>query len=243
MAVFPSSHYVLLSVLFFIGLELVVVFHHWILLSSLILLGALIYGIILVRIEEGGDFHPTQAILPILTAAGLTGLAVFLPLTPTIHVYFAVSATLFYWLLRNGARYAYPTWNWVLSTIVLFLNVAVALGFRFNVYLPVIITLLAVFFVSWLVSYQALRRVTSSMLHTCLLALALSLVLTELTWVLQFLPVHFLIQAGVIVVVYYVVFHLLSLSLQHQLTRRHLFEYIGLGALAMTILLATARWI
>ncbi len=240
---FPSSHYVLLSLLFFILLELVTVFHRWIWLFIAILLVLMIYGIVLVRIEERGRFKPTQTILPLVTASGLTGFTLFIPLTSLVHLYFALSALIFFLLLRHGARLAYPTWNWLISTVVLFLNVAVALGIRFHLYLPVVATLILVFIVSWLVSVQALRRVAASLSHAMLLAVALGLVLTQLAWTLQFLPIHFMIQAGVIVIVYYVLFHLLSRSLEGELRREHVVEYAALGSFALLILLATARWI
>lgn len=242
-AIFPSSHYVLLAILFLIGLELITVFHSWIWLFTGILLALMIYGVALVRIEEKGRFQPTQTILPIMTAAGLTGFTLFIPLTPLIHLYFAVAALLFYWLLRHGARLAYPTWNWLISSIVLFLNMAVILGIRFHLYLSVLPTLIIVFCITWLVSVQALRRVAASMTHAMLLASAIALVLTQITWTLQFLPLHYLVQAGVVIVVHYVLFHLVSLSLEHQLRRRHVAEYVILGIVSLLVLFSTARWI
>jgi len=243
MELFPSSHYALLSILFFIGLELIIVFHSWIWLFTAILLALMVYGIVLVRIEERGRFKPTQVILPLVTASGLTGFTLFLPLNSLIHLYFAASAVIFFVLLRHGARLAYPTWNWLISTIVLFLNIAVALGIRSNLYLGVLTTLLIVFLVSWLVGTQALRRVASSLAHTLLLGAALGLVLTQLTWVILFLPIHFLIQAGIVVVVYYVLFHILSMSLEGRLRRKHIVEYAVLGGIALLSLLVSARWV
>lgn len=239
----PSSHYVLLALLFFAGLELIVVFHRWLWLTAVVLLALLAYGVYLVRVEERGRFHPTQAILPLLAATGLTGFTLFLPATGIRHLYFAIASLLFFWLLRHGARQAYPTWNWTISTLTLLLNTAVILGLRFHLYLPLLFTLIMLFVVSFLISAQALRRVANGALQTTLLSLSLALALTELAWTLQFLPVHFLVQAGTIVVTYYVFFHTVSLSLERKLARAHLVEYAVLGAATLAVLLVTARWI
>jgi hypothetical protein len=240
---FPSSHYILLATLFFIGLELVVAFHQWLLVVTGVLLGVVVYGIFLVRHEEGGRFQAVQIILPALGAVGLTGLAYFLPNTDIRHGYFAVASVLFYGLLRHGARQAYPSWNWMISMLVLFVNVAVVLGVRSNLYISLTATLIAIFAVVFLLSYQALYRVTSSARYALLLSFGLSLVMTQVSWTLQFLPFFFLVQAGIVVTFYYVVFYCLTLSLEQQLTRQRLIEYSALGLVAMAILLLSARWL
>ena len=239
----PSSHYALLSLLFFAGLELIAGFHRWIWALSAILLALLAYGVILVRTEEAHRFHPTQAILPILTAAGLTGFSLFLPNTAIRHIYFVVAALVFFWLLKNAAKQAYPTWNWAITLLVLFLNMAVILGIRFHLFLPIMFVLTVTFAISFLLSAQAIRRLASSIAHTLLISLSLGLVVTEVVWVLQFLPLHFLVQAGIIVVVYYVFFHIISLSLENQLERRQVTEYAVLGTATLLLLLLSARWI
>lgn len=240
---FPTSHYVLLAALFFIGLELIVAFHQWLLAVTAILLVVLVYGIFLVRYEEAGRFRAVQTLLPMLAAIGLTGLAFFLPRTNILHGYFLVASVLFYGLLRHGARQAYPSWNWMISTLVLFVNLAVVLGIRWHLYVPIVATLVAVFSVTFLLSYQALFRVADSGRYALLLSFGLSLVITQIAWVLQWLPLWFLIQAGMLVTFYYVFFYCLALSLQAQLTRQRMIEYGSLGGVGLLILLFSARWL
>ncbi len=241
--VFPLSHYLLLAALFFVGLELIVAFHQWLLAVTAILLAIVGYGIFLVRYEEGGRFRLVQIILPTLAAAGFTGLAFFLPRTQLLHAYFLVASFLFYGLLRHGARQAYPTWNWMISTLVLCVDIAVILGIRWHLYTSILATLFAVFIVVFLLSWQALFRLIGEARKTIVLSAALALVMVECAWALQFLPLFFLIQAGLVASFYYVFFYCVALSLQGLLTRRRLLEYGGLGVGATLILLLSARWL
>lgn len=238
----PSSHYLLLALLFFAGLELISVFHHWIIALSLILLALITYGIFLIRYEERPGFHPLQSILPGLTAGGLIGFSLFLPTNNFLHLYDISAAFVLFWLLKHGARQAYPTWNWSLATLILFLNLAVILGLHFHLFLPLWFTLALTGLVIFLISLQGLYRV-AQLPTAVLLSLGLALALTQLAWVLQFLSIHFLIQSGVILVFFYVYFHLLELSLEQKIRRRDIIEYAALGIACLALTLLTARWI
>ncbi len=250
---FPASRYLLLALLFFGGLELIGAFHRYIILFSGALLALLAYGIALIRYEEKysspnestfteKQFHPLQLILPVLTAAGLVGFALFLPSNSIAHVYYIGAAIVFYWLLANGSRQAYPTWNWALSTGVYFVDVAVILGLAFNLAWPPLLTVALVFLVTWLISIQAFHRIIPTTSTTVLVSLAMGFVLAQLAWVMQFLPAHWLVLAGVLVVIYYTTFHLLSISYERALRRRDVLEYAGIALAALFVLLTTARW-
>src|SRR5690349_24376956 len=122
--------------------------------------------------------------------------------------------------MKFGAKQAYPTWNWVISHIVLFVSVATVLGWRFNLYSSITVTVAIVFAIFCLISLQSLQRLTTSIWEATLLALAVAFVLTEATWTLQFLPLHFLVQAGFLVIIYYVLFHLATVSYERPLRRQ-----------------------
>ena len=236
------SHYLLLALLFLVGLELFSLFTNWIIFMAASLMLVMFAGVALVRVEEQGAFRPIQMILPALTAAGLTGFTLFLPKTSGLHAYFVLAALVFYWLLKHGARSAFPTWNWTLTMVVVFIDTAVILGLRAHLYWGMVWILLGIFSVSFLASIQALRRVTSTWWETLLPALALSLCLTEMGWVMQFWSIHFIAQAGIIVAAYYVAFNLLSLSFERRLTKADVTEYGAVGTVGLGILLFTAKW-
>ena len=191
--VFPASHYSLLALLFFVGLELISAFHQSISILAIVLLALVSYGIVLVRYEEKSDFRLLQSILPILAAFGLTGFSLFLPITLLIHIYHALAGLILFWLLKHAAKQAYPTWNWTLSLLVLFLNISVLLGLRFYLFTNLLLVLCLVFAIIFLISLQALSRVIPRTALLLLIALALVFVLTQIISVMQLLPHHFLV--------------------------------------------------
>jgi hypothetical protein len=237
-----GSHYLLLSLLFFAGLELLVMFSYWVILLAIILILIVAAGVVLVRVEEQHAFNPSQIILPMLAAVGLIGFTLFLPQTPLIHLYFLLASLIFFWLLRHGTRQAYPTWNWTLTMVVIFLNLAVIFGLRYHLYIALVWILGLVFGVILLASLQSLHRVTKDWVETWLPSLGLAVAVTQLGWVMQFWPLHYVVQAGVAVVAYYVVFNLLSISFERKLSRADMIEYGAVGGLGLIILLFTANW-
>lgn len=240
--VFPSSHYALLSLFFFAGLELSFALRRWVFLIISILLGIIIVGVILIRAEEKGRFHPSQVILPALAALGITAFSLFLPTTLWIHFYFGVAAILFFLLLKHGAKQAYPTWNWIITLVILFVSMAALLGWRFHLYTPPFIILGITFVMISLLNLQSLLRYNDSIAESWLVSLAVAFVLSEIVWVLQFLPLHFTVQAGIITALYYTTFQLTSGSYERRITYDDVVEYISVGAIAIAILLATAHW-
>ena len=240
--IFPSSHYALLALFFFAGLELSFALRRYVILLISIILTITVIGIILIRSEERGGFHPTQAILPILAALGISAFSLFLPTSTILHGYFALAAVTFFFIVKHGARQAYPTWNWVISLGILFVTLASVLGWRFNLYAPVYVVLGMVFSIILALSIQSLIRYTKSLAEAWLLAMAMAFVLTEVVWVLQFLPLHFMVQAGIVVALYYVTFQLTSASVEQRLQRQEIIEHLLVGSGALAVLLITARW-
>ncbi|MFH1354333.1 MAG: hypothetical protein ABIH36_03525 [bacterium] len=240
---FPASHYVLLSALLVVGLELIFILQRWVVLIAVVAVTVVMLGVILVRFEERGRFGLIHSILPILAATGLAGYAFLLPTTQVLHLYILASGLIFFFLLKHGAREAYPIWNWTLSLVVYFLNVAFILGLRFHLYIPVLLVLVLVLAVTVLMGLQALRRVVRTASEIVLPALTMAFVLTEVVWVLQFLPSHYLVQAGVVTILYYVIFNLISLSYTRGLKRRDIVEYIGIGVVAFLLILISTRWV
>jgi len=165
-----------------------------------------------------------------------------LPTSAVLHIYILGAGCVLFFLLKHGARKAYPVWNWLISLLVLFLNIAFVFGLRFHLYIPIMVVLFAVFIVSSLIGWQSLRRVAGG--ADIILPLAVMVFsLTEIAWALQFLPSHYLVQAGILSACYYVMFNLIGISLVRQVTRRDLGEYVLVGAVAIVILLAYARWV
>lgn len=237
-----SSHYLLLALLFIVGLELIFALQRWVIAIALVTVAVVVIGIIVIKLEDGPAFGWVHTILPIMAAVGLSGFAFLLPTTLVLHAYIVMSGLLLFLLMRHGARRAYPVWNWALSLVVYFLNVAFALGLNFHLYLPVLVMLFMIAAITAAISYQALTRVAPALQQNAVPTLGISLAITEVTWALQFLPSHYLIQAGVVASLYYVIFNLVSISYMKAPTRRDVWEYLLVGAGALLIILSSAQW-
>lgn len=238
----PSSHYALLSLFLFIGLELWFALHVWPIILFVIILTVLTIGIILIRSEERHSFHPTQAILPTLSAFGFTAFAIFLPQTAFLHFYFAGSSAIFFFVLKYGAKQAWPTWNTAISLVILFVCTAPVIGWRFYLYSSVGYILAILFPIVSLLAYQSLIRYTKTVYETLLLSLAIALVLIQIVWILQFLPLHFVVEAGFIVSLYYAIIQIITATYEHRLSKKLLVELTLAGIIGITILLTTAHW-
>lgn len=239
---FPASHYVLLAMIYVVGLELLFALQRWVVLVMLIVVGVVIMGVVLVRYEEKGRFSLSDILLPILATVGLSGFAFFLPTSIILHIYIIAAGLVLFFLLKHGARKAYPIWNWLISLLVYFLNMAFVLGLRFHLYAPVIVILFAIFLISALIIWQSLRRIALGS-QIVVPVLVMAFVLTEIAWALQFLPSHYLMQAGVLTSIYYVMFNLIGVSLERKLVRKDIYEYVSVGLAAIVILLINARWV
>jgi hypothetical protein len=240
--IFPSSHYAILSLFLFIGLELLFVIHRWLFLLLFLLLGILVIGVFLIRSEEGAQFHSTQTILPTLAAFGFAGLAVYLPVTALLHVYFIACAIVFFTILKYGAKQAWPTWNMVISLTVLFAALVPTIGWRFLFYAPVWGMLALIFVIVTLLSFQSFLRYVQSTSEAGLIALALGFTLTEIAWILQFLPLHFIVQAGFLVATYYTTSQLATIAIEKNIERKTIIEYGLVGGGAIILLVLTANW-
>lgn len=241
-SLFPASHYVLLASIYVVGLELLFTLQRWVVLVMLTVVGVVTIGVVFVRYEEKGRFSLSDILLPVLATLGLSGFAFFLPTSIILHIYIFAAGLVLFFLLKHGARKAYPIWNWLISLLVYFLNISFLLGLRFHLYVPVIAILFAVFLISALIIWQSLRRIAMGF-EIVMPVLVMAFVLTEITWALQFLPSHYLVQAGVLTSIYYVMFNLVGVGLERKPKRREVYEYVAVGVAAIAILLISARWV
>lgn len=240
---FPKlSHPLLLSVFFFAGLEIAFSFQQFLVPTIAVLILVVFLGVGLVRYEELGFFRPYQMILPVIATLAFSGFALFLPKNAWLDVYSVVCGVCMYLILTHGAKHAYPTWNMVLSLIVLLLSLAGILGSRFHLYIPVPIAVGVAFFVTTVMCAQTLVRYEKSPAEAWLMASILGLIVSETIWVLQFLPLHFMVQAGVVLSILYSGYGLAIARTEHNLTKQTALQHISLSVIALAALLLTARW-
>lgn len=236
------THYVALSLLLFTGLEIILSGRFQLPLSFLFFFLVILAGIILIRSEEK-KLHMAQLILPSLATLSFVAFALFLPPSRWLHVYFAGCGLLFFFILRYGARLKYPTWNWMLALIVYFFSMAAMIGWRFYFYIPLVLMLVLIFLVTWLISWQALTRAPRGQAQIVLITLVLALVMSQLGWTLQFLPLHHLAQASLLTILFYAYFHLIRVALWREVGSRDILEYAGVSGVAAFIIVVSSQWI
>lgn len=236
------SHPLLLSLFFFAGLEIAFAFQRLVIWVMVTLVGVIIFGIAFLRYEEIGRFRPYQMILPGIAVIALTSFTLFLPVNAWLHIYMAAAAACLYLVLTHGARQAYPTWNLIISLIILLIALASILGSRFHLYIPIMLALTLAFAVTTLTVAQTMVRYRSSSPEAWLLSCVLGLTAAQTIWVLQFLPLHFMVQAGVVLSILYAGSGLAAAQAEHGLTRQVVLQHVGLSITAMAALLLTARW-
>jgi|GEM_PF-1858993 hypothetical protein len=241
-SLFPASHYVLLALIYVVGLELLFALQRWVFLVVIAVITVVTIGVVLVSYEEKGRFSLSNILLPILATIGLTGFAFFLPTSIVLHLYIATAGFVLFFLLKHGARKAYPIWNWLISLLIFFLNIAFVTGLRFHLYTPIIAILFAIFLISALISWQSLRRIASGS-EIVVPVLMMAFALTEIAWTLQFMPSHYLLQAGILTSIYYIMFNLVGVSLKRKPLKQDIYEYLSVGLVGIIILLITARWV
>lgn len=236
------SHYLLLSLFFFAGLEVAFALQRLVYVVLLVLIAIVVAGVFVIRYEELGEFSVYQTILPSLAALGLAAFALFLPVVWWLHVYLAAAAVCIYYVLKHGAKQAYPTWNTVVSLVTLFVVLASALGTRFHFYIPPAALLIIVFVATAAVAVQFFLRYIEGRAESWLLAVAVALVAAQIAWALQFLPLHYIVQSGIVLTVYYVATGLAAAAYEKKISRREIVEHFAFGTLATITLLLTARW-
>ncbi|MBI1833924.1 MAG: hypothetical protein HYR90_03795 [Candidatus Andersenbacteria bacterium] len=240
---FPAlSHPLLLSIFFFAGLEVAFALQRLVIPVMLTLVGIVIAGIAFIRYEELGRFKPYQMILPGIAVAALTAFTLFLPVNAWLHVYMLFAAACLYLVLTLGAKQAYPTWNLIISLIILLIALASILGSRFHLYVPVVLALGLAFAITTLIVAQTMVRYRESSPEAWLLSCVMGFTAAQLLWVLQFLPLHFMVQSGVILAVLYVGTGLAAAQAEGALTKKVVLQHIGLSITAVATLLLTARW-
>src|SRR3989344_5330667 len=187
---------------------------------------------------------PHMKIRPLLPSSHYVLLSLFYFIS--MELWFALGKwpiILFFFILKYGAKQAWPTWNMSLSLVALFACVATVIGWRYYLYSPVGYMLAILYPIIGLTTFQSLVRYAHTLYETALLSLAVAFVLIEIIWILQFLPLHFVVETGFIVSLYYAALQIIGAAYEKRLSRKLLLELMLASALGVAILLSTARWI
>ncbi len=103
--------------------------------------------------------------------------------------------------------------------------------------------ILSVFIISFLITYQALLKKNIPSVASWVYILITVLILSEITWVITFWPVVYLIGGMVILTSFYVVWGLIQDHIDNKLELKIILEYLAVAFTILAIVLATTRWI
>lgn len=156
---------------------------------------------------------------------------------------FVLGATAgFLLLMARATEWAYPTWTWLFTSVTFFLFAAGMYGLTFHLRFPVWATAAAIGFMTALLTYHVVGRALPAFLPRLFWSVLLALLIVEVLAVFAFFPLAYMAVGGVLFVAFYLLLHLLQHALYGRLTRQMVFEYVGVAAMAVAIILLTAEW-
>lgn len=103
--------------------------------------------------------------------------------------------------------------------------------------------ILSVFIISFLIIYQALLKKNIPSVVSWVYILMTVLILSEISWVVSFWPVGYLIGGMVILTCFYVVWGLIQDHIDNKLELKIILEYLAIAFIILAIVLGTTRWI
>ncbi len=103
--------------------------------------------------------------------------------------------------------------------------------------------ILSVFIMSFLIAYQSLLKKNIPSIISWVYILILVLILIEITWIITFWPVGYLIGGMVILTSFYVLWGLIQDHIDNKLKLGTVLEYLAVSFIILAIVLGTTRWI
>lgn len=145
-------------------------------------------------------------------------------------------------LIARATEWAYPTWTWLFTSVTFFLFVAGMYGLTFHLRFPLWATALALASLTASLTYAAVARALPSWSARLFWSALVALLLVEALVVLALLPLSYAAVGGVLFVAFYLLLHLLQHHLYGGLTTYQTWEYLGIAAVALFLVLLTAEW-
>lgn len=233
---------VALTVLFFLALESLttVTKAYWPLFGAFVFV--LLLGTVVTLAEALRMRGAHVLILPLVYIGSVFLFHLFVSRGIFQQLFIVLATVGLFLLVARGVEWAFPRWNWFFTSGTFFLFVAGSAGLRFHLRFPLWAVVLMVGAVTFLLALHVLGRTTLTAGRRCFWSAFMTLMVLELLGAFALLPLSYLVVAGVLFVVFYVVLHLLQQHLYHHLTPRLVGEYLILGTIAVGLTLGTARW-
>lgn len=231
-----------LTVLFFLFLQLLTIqlsfYWGYFALSCVIL----VIGTVLTQREDIKLRGAYVVILPLAYIGSVFLFSLFVSQGLIQQVFIFLASVGFFFLVARGMEWAFPTWNWFFTSVTFFLFTAGAYGLRFHLQISLAVVLLMVGIVTFLLSMHVLGRASISRSGIFFWSILLTLVMCEFLGVFSFLPLSYLVVSGSLFIIFYVAIHLLQRHIYASLSSKFVTEYLVFGAVAIALILGTARW-
>lgn len=231
-----------LTVLFFLFLQLLTIqmSFYWGYFALFCVI--LILGTILTQREDIKLRGIYVVILPLAYIGSVFLFNLFVSQGLIQQVFIFLASAGFFFLIARGMEWAFPTWNWFFTSVTFFLFTAGAYGLRFHLQASLGIVLLIVGVVTFLLSMHVLERATLPKSGIFFWSILLTLVMCEFLGVFSFLPLSYLVVSGALFIIFYIAIHLLQRHIYASLSYKFVAEYLVFGAVALGLILGTARW-
>lgn len=239
---FSDKTSLVLSVLFFLGLEFLTIAWSFFWYFYGIIAFLIIVGTLLTQREDIRARGPHVMILPLSYIGSVFLFHLYVSQGTLQQVFIVLTTFGFYFLVARGIEWAFPTWNWFFTSVTFFLFTAGAYGLRFYLQFPLWAVVLIVGVITFLLSYHVLARAELPTSANVFWSFLLALIMSEFLGGFAFLPLSYLVVSGSLFVLFYVAIHVLQQHLYKELTKKFATEYIAFGAVAISIILLTARW-
>lgn len=233
------------SILFFLILESVIFFPERYVFSFFSLLLLLISGRIgITRGSSRGD-----VLIPFFCISSWL-LLFFVDDVEKQHIFSILLSCLFFFVLLVYYRWQEGQLVGVakgvvssVTVITAFLFFSVSIGVAINYALPIWISMICIGGGSYLLMRQYLSGITKENMHTRRYSIAVGLFFAELGWFVQFWPFGYLTTGVILLILYYVLWDVLSSYIEGVFTRLRAWGDILVLVILVSMVLLTTPWI
>lgn len=236
---------ILYSLLFYAGLELVALNQrHVFLLAFFLIFSALYEGR-----RIGGKW--LFSVLPVLYAISSIALLYLIGLTWEQQIFIFLASFMYYLSLFSAYRLGQYDqdqtargMNMAATAATIFFTYASAYGLYLNFLVPLYYLILAYSLITLFVSYQYFTIIRpKNKKIVWLYCLALSLIMAEIIWTMNFWPFGYLTTGVIALILYYVLWDLVQSYFLNLLSKKRVVANMVFFSALIILVLITAKWI
>jgi hypothetical protein len=232
------------SLIFILGLEIVLFFNSWSWLSfSLLMILSAIQGKRL-----GGRW--IFSILPTILVFSSTALLYLVTFNLERQIFIVLSAGMYYLSLLGAFRMkSAPTDQTAKGMLLagsftaIFFSYSAIYGFYLNFFVPVYLLILVYFLISLFLSLETLYFFQGDKRQIWIFSLILSFILSQLIWTMNFWPFGYLTTGVVALILYYVLWEIVRSYFSLILSKKRMVRHLVGTFILITLVLLASKWL